>query len=66
MTEPIPDGPNEGHCVTRAEVDILLDEYYALRGWDANGIPTAETLARFGLADVADTMADWACHKPGR
>jgi aldehyde:ferredoxin oxidoreductase len=65
MTEPIPDGPNAGHCVTREEVDILLDEYYALRGWDENGIPTAETLERFGLVDVAGTMDSWACHSGG-
>jgi aldehyde:ferredoxin oxidoreductase len=65
MTEPVPDGPNAGHCVTREEVDILLDEYYALRGWDENGIPTAETLERFGLADVAGTMDSWACHSGG-
>jgi len=62
MTEPVPDGPNAGHCVPREEVDILLDEYYTLRGWDKNGIPTAETLRRVGLDDVADTITDWACH----
>ena len=27
----------------------MLDRYYALRGWDANGIPTQETLERLGL-----------------
>lgn len=27
----------------------MLDRYYALRGWDANGIPTDETLKRLGL-----------------
>lgn len=50
--EPVPDGPNEGHKLTRAELDQLLDEYYANRGWDENGIPTKETLARHGLGDV--------------
>jgi len=30
-------------------LDRMLDRYYALRGWDANGIPTAATLARLGL-----------------
>jgi len=40
----VPDGPNEGHCVTREEVDNLLDENYALRARDENGIPTPGTL----------------------
>lgn len=30
-------------------LDAMLDRYYALRGWDANGIPTPETLAKLGL-----------------
>jgi len=30
----------------------LLPEYYALRGWDARGFPTAETLRRLGLDDI--------------
>jgi aldehyde:ferredoxin oxidoreductase len=62
MSEPIPDGPNQGHCISRQEVDELLNEYYALRGWDQNGIPSAETLRKVGLADVADGMSHWACH----
>jgi aldehyde:ferredoxin oxidoreductase len=65
MTEPVPDGPNQGHCIRRSEIDILLDEYYDLRGWDRNGIPKAETLKAAGLEDVADRMSDWACHKEG-
>ena len=63
MNDPVPDGPNRGHCISRREVDILLDEYYALRGWDANGIPKAETLISMGLADVAETISQWACHE---
>jgi aldehyde:ferredoxin oxidoreductase len=63
MNDPVPDGPNQGHCISRREVDILLDEYYALRGWDANGIPKAETLITMGLADVAETISQWACHE---
>jgi aldehyde:ferredoxin oxidoreductase len=55
--EPVPDGPNQGHYLSREELDTLLDEYYAARGWDENGIPTKETLLRVGLADVADALA---------
>jgi len=27
----------------------MLPEYYALRGWTKDGVPTKETLARLGL-----------------
>jgi aldehyde:ferredoxin oxidoreductase len=35
------------------ELDAMLDEYYALRGWTSEGIPTPEKLEALGLADVA-------------
>ncbi|MCK4984172.1 MAG: aldehyde ferredoxin oxidoreductase C-terminal domain-containing protein, partial [Desulfobacterales bacterium] len=50
--EPIPSGPNEGYFLTKADLDVLLDEYYRARGWDDNGIPTRETLERLGLGEV--------------
>jgi len=49
MDEPVPDGPNKGHCIRKKEMDHLLDEYYAARGWDTNGIPLPETLRKTGL-----------------
>ena len=30
-------------------IDKMRPEYYKVRGWDANGVPTKETLARLGL-----------------
>ena len=46
MREPIPDGPSAGmHCPPE-ELDLMLDRYYALRGWDADGVPTRDTLDR--------------------
>ncbi len=32
----------------------MLDEYYDLRGWDQNGIPTEKKLKELGLNDVAE------------
>jgi aldehyde:ferredoxin oxidoreductase len=32
-----------------ADVEALLPAYYALRGWDANGIPTAAKLKQLGI-----------------
>jgi aldehyde:ferredoxin oxidoreductase len=31
------------------ELDRMLPEYYRLRGWDENGVPTPEKLAELGL-----------------
>jgi aldehyde:ferredoxin oxidoreductase len=31
------------------ELSKMLPEYYALRGWTAEGVPTNETIARLGL-----------------
>ncbi|MFA4835576.1 MAG: aldehyde ferredoxin oxidoreductase family protein [Dehalococcoidia bacterium] len=44
--EPSPDGPAEGKVLRLGE---MLPEYYQLRGWDENGIPTEEKLAALGL-----------------
>ena len=49
MHEPIPDGPSAGMHCPPAELDAMLDRYYALRGWDAAGAPTPARLAALGL-----------------
>jgi aldehyde:ferredoxin oxidoreductase len=54
--EPIPSGPNQGHYISREKLDSLLDWYYQARGWNANGIPTRETLKRLGLEDIAQAL----------
>ncbi len=47
--EPIPSGPNKGHFVSMDIIEEMLDDYYAARGWDENGIPTRETLEKHNL-----------------
>jgi aldehyde:ferredoxin oxidoreductase len=49
MHEPIPDGPSAGMYCPPEELGMMLDRYYALRGWDAEGAPTRERLAALGL-----------------
>jgi aldehyde:ferredoxin oxidoreductase len=46
VSEPMPDGPAKG-MVCRLEE--MLDEYYRLRGWDVNGVPTENKLRELGL-----------------
>ena len=45
-TEPAVGGAADGEV---ADITDMLAEYYALRGWDENGVPLAATLARLGL-----------------
>jgi len=49
MEEPLPEGATKGQVVTKEMLDEMLDEYYALRGWDKNGVPTEEKLKELGL-----------------
>ena len=49
MHEPIPEGASAGMHCPPAELDRMLDEYYGLRGWDAQGVPTPARLAALGL-----------------
>jgi aldehyde:ferredoxin oxidoreductase len=44
--EPAKTGPAKGLV---NGLDKMLPEYYALRGWTVEGVPTAETRARLGL-----------------
>ena len=51
---PVPDeGPAKGVVVNEEEFQIGLDDYYAVRGWNPDGVPTAEKLAELGLGDLA-------------
>ena len=63
VQEPLPDGPTPGHCITRADMDRMRQEYYALRGWDSRGIPTPQTLTRLGLPLPAQAPKDHR-HEP--
>jgi aldehyde:ferredoxin oxidoreductase len=56
MHEPIPFGPSKGRYCPPDELDRMLDEYYALRHWSRDGVPTKEHLAALDLQDVIATM----------
>ena len=46
LKEAIKSGPTEGQVNRLPE---MLPEYYELCGWDAEGVPTKDTLGRLGL-----------------
>ncbi|TLM99189.1 aldehyde ferredoxin oxidoreductase, partial [bacterium] len=45
--EPMPDGNSKGHTF---DVNRMLDDYYNMRGWNQQGVPTPEKLKSLGLA----------------
>jgi aldehyde:ferredoxin oxidoreductase len=47
LTEPLKEGEPKGRVWKR---EPLLDQYYAQRGWDKEGVPTPEKLKELGLA----------------
>ena len=49
LEEPLPEGPAEGKYIPRADFERMVGEYYALRGWDERGAPTAETRAKYEI-----------------
>jgi aldehyde:ferredoxin oxidoreductase len=46
LNEPAPSGIRKGSL---AELEKMLPEYYSIRGWTSDGIPTEKTLSRLGL-----------------
>ena len=47
LREKLPSGPAAGKV---AELHAMLGEYYQVRGWDADGVPTPEKDRELGLA----------------
>lgn len=46
LREPMPGGPAKGKV---AELDTMLPEYYSIRGWSEDGIPSEEKLKELSL-----------------
>lgn len=47
LKDAMPEGPFKGSV---CKLDQMLPEYYQLRGWDTNGVPSAAKLKELGLA----------------
>jgi aldehyde:ferredoxin oxidoreductase len=56
--EPLKTGGSKGHVISQEDLRGMLDEYYAVRGWDpGTGRPTREKLEGLGLGYVADQLS---------
>jgi aldehyde:ferredoxin oxidoreductase len=47
--DPLKSGNPAGRVLPRDQFDIMLREYYQIRGWDAKGIPTPEKLEQLKM-----------------
>ncbi len=56
LSTPIPRGPSKGSVVASADLDILLDDYYAARGWTREGVPTEAKLKELGIEDASKML----------
>ncbi len=54
LMEPLEEGPTAGSV---PDMDLMLAEFYALRGLDADGRPARSRLEQLGLLDLADALA---------
>ena len=46
LKDPVPAGFNKGGV---CELDVMIPQYYAARGWDAEGVPTESKLESLGI-----------------
>jgi aldehyde:ferredoxin oxidoreductase len=51
LRETLPTGPAEGKVIGEENFLKMRSEYYSLRGWDDEGVPMPETLAKFKFDD---------------
>ncbi len=56
VEDPIASGPGKGKVLSREQINQMLDEYYAARGWANNGNPTREVLEDLGIGFAADNL----------
>jgi aldehyde:ferredoxin oxidoreductase len=47
--EKVPDGPAKGQIISKETLEQAKNEYYNLRGWDTNGVPSKEKLKALNL-----------------
>jgi aldehyde:ferredoxin oxidoreductase len=55
LDEPVTEGPSKGFTV---KLDTMLEEYYAFRGWDQNGVPKPEKLKELSLEFAIEAKND--------
>jgi aldehyde:ferredoxin oxidoreductase len=52
---PLPSGPYKGEIIDPQKWEAMLDDYYRLRGWSANGVPSTQRLSELGINGIEST-----------
>lgn len=55
-TEPVKEGGSKGQTIPMEDLNKMLDEYYAERGWTAKGVPTRQKLLDLGLGNAVKEL----------
>ena len=53
FTDPLPEGPAKDQVLPRKEFETALSEYYRLRGWNEEGVPSKQRLEEIGVDKAA-------------
>jgi len=56
LEDPLPSGPGKGVRVTPEELRMLIQDYYAARGWTPEGLIPKSKLVALGLEDIAEEI----------
>jgi len=57
LSDPLPDEQYKGQKISKEELQLMLDNYYEIRGWDRKtGIPTAAKLKELALDFAVDQL----------
>ncbi len=56
LEEPLSDGNSQGEYIGRKDLNKMLDEYYEVRGWTSEGLPTRGKLFTLGLDKAAEAL----------
>ncbi len=58
--DPMPEGPSKGKV--NDIVEPVREAWYKQHGWNAEGVPTRETLSAYGLDDIAEDLESHHIH----
>jgi len=56
LSEVLSEGPAKGKVLSEKAFNTMISDYYSLRGWDSNGIPTDKKLNELGIKE--DELTD--------
>ena len=54
--DPIPFGIAKGQKLKKSQIEYMLEEYYAIRGWDERGTPKKEKIRQLRLDSLVSEV----------